>query len=428
MALGHRRLAILDLTEAGLQPMTSPSGRYVMSYNGEIYNFLELRRLLEGRGVRFRTESDAEVILAAFEHWGPDCLMRFNGMWSIAIWDRWQRRLFLLRDRFGVKPLYVSISPRRLAFASELKAFLRLDGFDPAENTDAISARLAGDAAARPASRRRVAAPGYWLKASHEGVRRWRWWNTLTTRQSATRSRRPGEQFRELLFEACTLRLRSDVPIASALSGGLDSSSVVCSLARAQGRRGAERRRHHWRRATSRDSRHPPGRIVAATRDRRASRRHARSSTGSRGTRSARTSTDTSISTRRSAACTESRAGSCTARCDATASSDLAGWPWWRRAARRLRPAGAAGTRSRPTLHHAPRRAMDPRSARCSRCISLATRIGPRSERSRSRRSPGRSCGGRAAVLASQRSLVEGLRRHSQSRRRRREAIERLGP
>ena len=251
VALGHRRLAILDLTEGGLQPMTSPSGRYIMSYNGEIYNFLELRRLLEGRGVRFRTESDAEVILAAFEHWGPDCLMRFNGMWSIAIWDRWQRRLFLSRDRFGVKPLYVSISPRRLAFASELKAFLRLDGFEPAENTDAIRARLAGNAAEHVLLRGvESLLPGYWLEVSHEGVRRWRWWNTLDHLVTVPRNLNDqAEQFRELLFEACTLRLRSDVPIASALSGGLDSSSVVCSLARAQGRRGAERLAPSWRRA-----------------------------------------------------------------------------------------------------------------------------------------------------------------------------------
>ena len=92
VALGHRRLAILDLTDAARQPMTSASGRYVISYNGEIYNFLELRRLLERQGLRFRSESDTEVLLGAFERWGPDCLLRFNGMWSIAIWDRRERR------------------------------------------------------------------------------------------------------------------------------------------------------------------------------------------------------------------------------------------------------------------------------------------------------------------------------------------------
>jgi asparagine synthase (glutamine-hydrolysing) len=160
--------------------MTSPSGRYVMSYNGEIYNFLELRELLERHGVRFRSESDAEVILAAFERWGPDCLLRFNGMWSFAIWDRKERRMFLSRDRFGVKPLYVLVGPRRLAFASELKAFLRLDGFQPAENTEAIRARLLGKGSEHVLLRGiESLPPGHCLEASPEGVRRWRWWNTL---------------------------------------------------------------------------------------------------------------------------------------------------------------------------------------------------------------------------------------------------------
>src|SRR3954453_3076901 len=250
VALGHRRLAILDLTEAGSQPMTSPSGRYVMSYNGEIYNFLELRQLLERHGVRFRSESDAEVILAAYERWGADCLMRFNGMWSFAIWDRKERRMFLSRDRFGVKPLYVLATPQRLAFASELKAFLRLDDFHPAENTDAIRARLQGHAGDHVLLRGIESLPaGHCLEAGPDGVRRWRWWNTMDHLVSVPRDLSDqAEQFRELLFDACTLRLRSDVPVASSLSGGLDSSSVVCSLARAQPA-GTERLGPDWRRA-----------------------------------------------------------------------------------------------------------------------------------------------------------------------------------
>jgi asparagine synthase (glutamine-hydrolysing) len=141
LALGHRRLAILDLSAAGRQPMTSARGRYDITYNGEVYNFLDLRAELEQKGFRFCSDSDTEVILAAFEHWGPESLLHFYGMWSFAIWDRRDRTLFLSRDRFGVKPLYVVVGERRVAFASELKAFLQLDGFDPAAVTDEATRR-----------------------------------------------------------------------------------------------------------------------------------------------------------------------------------------------------------------------------------------------------------------------------------------------
>jgi asparagine synthase (glutamine-hydrolysing) len=251
VALGHRRLAILDLTDTGRQPMTSPSGRYVISYNGEVYNFVELRQLLEREGVAFRSESDTEVILAAFERWGHNCLLRFNGMWSLAIWDRYQRSLLLSRDRFGVKPLYVMVTSRRLAFASELKAFLQLDGFMPAENTDAIRARLAGNRAEHVLLRGvESLPPGHCLEATADRVHRWRWWNTLEHLVSVpTDFREQADEFRTLLFEACRLRARSDVPVGSTVSGGLDSSSVVCSLAEVQQRGHIERLSPNWRRA-----------------------------------------------------------------------------------------------------------------------------------------------------------------------------------
>jgi asparagine synthase (glutamine-hydrolysing) len=251
VALGHRRLAILDLTEAATQPMTSASGRHVIAYNGEIYNFLELRHLLERQGFAFRSESDTEVILAAFEHWGPDCLLRFNGMWALAIWDRRERRMFLARDRFGVKPLYVLSTPRRLAFASELKAFLRLDRFEPAENTEALRARLAGNGSDHVLVRGiESLAPGHSLEASANGVRIQRWWNTLDHLVTVPKSlEEQAEQFGGLLFDACALRMRSDVSLGSALSGGLDSSSIVCSLSAAVGRKGAERLAPEWRAA-----------------------------------------------------------------------------------------------------------------------------------------------------------------------------------
>src|SRR5690348_8183177 len=123
VALAFRRLAIIDLSLDGRQPMADESDRYRIMHNGEVYNYLELRSELESRGRRFRTGTDTEVILAAFAEWGPECVRRFNGMWAFVIWDRQERRLFASRDRFGVKPLYYRHAPGRLVFASELRAF-----------------------------------------------------------------------------------------------------------------------------------------------------------------------------------------------------------------------------------------------------------------------------------------------------------------
>jgi asparagine synthase (glutamine-hydrolysing) len=251
LALAHRRLAILDLSAAGDQPMVSLNGRYAITYNGEIYNFIELRAELERHGFQFQSDSDTEVILAAFERWGPECLLRFNGMWSFAIWDRQRQSLFLARDRFGVKPLYVVAGARRFAFASELKAFLRLDGFDPIANIQALKARLAGNFNDHVLLRGVECLPsGHCFEVTAKNIRRWRWWNTLDHLVTVPRDlAKQAEEFRELLFDACRVRVRSDVPLATSLSGGLDSSSVLCSLATVQKRGGADRLPPEWRRA-----------------------------------------------------------------------------------------------------------------------------------------------------------------------------------
>ena len=251
LALAHRRLAILDLSAAGHQPMRSASGRYDITYNGEIYNFLELRAELEQHGVRFHTDTDTEVILASYERWGPDALLRFNGMWSFAIWDRLSRTLFLSRDRFGVKPLYVLAGSRRFAFASEVKAFLYLDGFDAVPNTQALEARLAGNFSEHVLlGGVECVPPGHCLTVTSEGIQRRRWWSTLDHLTTVPRDRATqAEEFRELLFDACRLRARADVPMATSLSGGLDSSSVLCSLVASQERGAADRRAPEWRRA-----------------------------------------------------------------------------------------------------------------------------------------------------------------------------------
>ena len=258
--LGHRRLAILDLSEAGRQPMSDPSGRYHITYNGEIYNFLELRADLEKYGERFRTETDTEVILAAWRRWGPACQTRFNGMWAFAIWDEAEQRLFLSRDRFGIKPLFYHADPGRFVFASELKAFRHLQGFTLRANERALSTAITAPSLLE--STEETLLEGVWrlpgghsLEVRRGTVRVSRWWNTLDhlTQVPATLPEQ-AEAFRELFLDSCRLRLRSDVPVATCLSGGLDSSAVLCSLAHitninGQTGRSNSRMTENWQRA-----------------------------------------------------------------------------------------------------------------------------------------------------------------------------------
>jgi len=237
LALGHRRLAILDLSESGVQPMSYGDGRFQITFNGEIYNFLELRAELQALGHSFRTDTDTEVIMAAYAEWGADCQFRFNGMWAFAIWDRQERLLFLSRDRFGVKPLYFLSTPRRFAFSSEMKAFLELEGFESGPDLEVMSAGLGNSFAVESQERcllrgiRRLLA-GHCARITVSGVSVKQWWSTLDHLQDppagfAART----ERFRELFTDACHIRMRSDVPVVSCLSGGLDSSSIACTIA-----------------------------------------------------------------------------------------------------------------------------------------------------------------------------------------------------
>jgi asparagine synthase (glutamine-hydrolysing) len=255
LGLGHRRLAILDLSPAGHQPMSYGNGRWWITYNGEIYNFLELQQELEVLGHRFRSRSDTEVILAAYAQWGRDCLLRFNGMWAFAIWDAQDRTLFLARDRFGVKPLFYWHRPHVFAFASEMKAFLDLPGFAPRPNLSVLKAELLDihsqeggpncllqDVYRLPA--------GHWLQVGADNrpiVQRW--WRTLDHLITAPRRlEEQAEQFAALFTDACRIRMRSDVPIGTSLSGGLDSSAVVCTVAKLAQQSGT-RQAADWQRA-----------------------------------------------------------------------------------------------------------------------------------------------------------------------------------
>jgi asparagine synthase (glutamine-hydrolysing) len=237
--LGHRRLAIIDLSDHGRQPLSYANGRYWITYNGEVYNYSELRAELEALGHQFASTTDTEVIVAAYAQWGPECQLRFNGMWGFAIWDSQERQLFLSRDRFGIKPLYYTFHNGAIAFASELKAFLALPWIDGAFDGEILSETLT--------NLNGLESTGYSLlsnvlslRAGHamlvtpDGrVRITRWWNTLDhLRIVPTRFDQQVDEFREIFFDACRVRLRSDVPLGTSLSGGLDSSAIACTVSK----------------------------------------------------------------------------------------------------------------------------------------------------------------------------------------------------
>lgn len=228
--LGHTRLSIVDLSEASGQPMADVSERYRIVFNGEIYNYLEIRKELEGLGAHFITRSDAEVILEAFKAWGAGCLERFNGMWAFAIFDTYERELFLARDRYGVKPLYHAERGGRIYFGSEMKALLAL-GVDSAPDWEEIGRFVQGwgcDAGENTPFRNiRMLAPGHFMIISPGGRRQVKWWDIVEQRlQIPKKLDARVELFGELFEDAVRLRLRNDVNTGIALSGGIDSSSV----------------------------------------------------------------------------------------------------------------------------------------------------------------------------------------------------------
>jgi asparagine synthase (glutamine-hydrolysing) len=234
--LGHRRLSILDLSDRAKQPMQSSNSRYWITFNGEIYNFLELRAELEACGYRFKSESDTEVVLAAFDAWGEACQERFNGMWAFAIWDTQEKVLFLSRDRFGKKPLFYAHLPEaKFAFASEMKAiFPLLKAVNANVNLVRDASRIflyeSTDECVIEGIKRFPAGHSGWLKNGKLTIKRW--WCTLDhLPEVSLKYEDQVEQFRELFMDACRLRMRSDVPLGTALSGGLDSSATISCMA-----------------------------------------------------------------------------------------------------------------------------------------------------------------------------------------------------
>jgi asparagine synthase (glutamine-hydrolysing) len=240
LVLGHNRLSIIDLSSEANQPMRSADGRYTIVYNGEIYNYIELRSELESAGRSFRTRSDTEVLLAAFDAWGTECFVRFNGMFAFAIFDAKEKRLVCARDFFGIKPFFYSDEAEAFAFASEIPAllefpgagrnlnvrkafdFLNYGGVDVGDET-----MVEGIRQLPPAHYMVVDAPTGMIAEAK------RYWDIDPSRESQQASyKASAEALREGFIESVRVHLRSDVPLGIALSGGIDSSAVACAVRR----------------------------------------------------------------------------------------------------------------------------------------------------------------------------------------------------
>lgn len=248
LGLGHRRLAIIDLSAKADQPMTNEDGTLWVVFNGEIYNHAEIRAELERRGGhRWRTDhSDTEVILHAFEQWGIDCVQRFRGMFAIALWDAKKRQLWLIRDRIGVKPLYYSIHHGRITFASEIKALLADEEQDRSLNEEALYYYLSFNATPAPHtlfSGIQKVAPSTWLRISEDGhVQASRYWDVWDHTQPLTNVSEAeiAEQIISELRTCVKLRKISDVPVGVFLSGGIDSSTNAALFSEGDGLAGQD--------------------------------------------------------------------------------------------------------------------------------------------------------------------------------------------
>ena len=240
VGLGHTRLSILDISERANQPFFYDNKRLVLTFNGEIYNFVEIKKELESLGYKFKTTSDTEVLVLAYHKWGPSCQKKFNGMWAFAIWDQTKNKLFISRDRFGVKPLYYLKTRDRFYFASELKSFMHINKKDVPEfnysnfkycsesvvngSYYSIQSTFLKEVKELPA--------GHELIVDFENkIRISKWWSTIENLVEVPKNYNDQkEKFFDLFSSACNLRMRSDVKIATSLSGGMDSSSVVAAI------------------------------------------------------------------------------------------------------------------------------------------------------------------------------------------------------
>ncbi|ROM78729.1 asparagine synthase (glutamine-hydrolyzing) [Pseudomonas brassicacearum] len=241
VALGHRRLAIID-PEHGKQPMTTEDGRYTIVFNGAIYNYLELRRELIGRGHPLHNYSDTEVLLYAFREWGERCVDRLIGMFAFAIWDRLEQRLFCARDRIGIKPFYYHFDGQKLGFASEIKALFADGSLKAESNSDGLQDYLTFQFCLNEKTLFKGVQklePGYHLSAWYEGsqlkIKTSQYWDLQYNIDERHDERYFVDNLAALIEDSVRMHLRSDVPLGAHLSGGLDSSAVVCLASRMLG-------------------------------------------------------------------------------------------------------------------------------------------------------------------------------------------------
>ena len=234
VGLASTRLAIIDLSEAGHQPMVNEDGSVVLAYNGELYNFRELARELAGHGHRFVSRTDTEVVLRAWEEWGPACVHRFNGMYAFAVWNTRTRELFLVRDRFGIKPLYVAQNDGRVLFGSEIKALLAAG----------LPARVSPEALIEYFTFQNVLSDrtlfegvrsipaGHMLRVTPQGSELRRYWDLELDPDDSVGEEEWVERIRGAFEASIDRQLVSDVPLGSYLSGGMDSASIVAVASR----------------------------------------------------------------------------------------------------------------------------------------------------------------------------------------------------
>lgn len=241
--LGQRRLAIIDLSPGGHQPMLSDDGQVAITFNGEIYNYLELRKDLERAGIRFHSQSDTEVLLKGYQHWGTKVLSKLVGMFAFAIWDAKEHYLFLARDRAGEKPLYYTHSPKGFGFASELQALKALPWFAPKINRDAVAFYLMLKNVPAPHT---IFDDVFKLPPAHamivagSQIKMWCYWDALSIVQEPRleiSDEDAQEQLETLMRQAVKGQMISDVPLGAFLSGGIDSSLVVSFMSELSSRR-----------------------------------------------------------------------------------------------------------------------------------------------------------------------------------------------
>jgi asparagine synthase (glutamine-hydrolysing) len=238
LGLGHRRLAIIDLTTAGHQPMATEDGRFVLSYNGEVYNFRELRSELESLGQRFRSRTDSEVVLKAYAQWGEKALTRFNGMFALALWDKRERRLLLARDRYGIKPLYYAWCGDKLLFGSEIKAIIAHPAYRTKMDLEALVEYLTfqnffTDRTLFDGVRLLPAGCTLSIDAERFASTQKRYWDfAFMEPESPASEAEYIEELDRLMCQAVKRQLVSDVDVGAYLSGGMDSGAVTALAAR----------------------------------------------------------------------------------------------------------------------------------------------------------------------------------------------------